>query len=478
MIIYIFLFLILFFIFFRVKKSFADVKVSEQQTRMLLNDFEEKEEILDTFQENIDTLNEQYKSVFDSVPLNKQLKQMDEKTEGILKDLDTQMNNMIESEKKRLGISSSNIDQKKREIYDKAEELKETYDETVNEEIAENSEKHKNDFNKQKEKLDSQEKQLLENFNFEITSNVAKNREITENNIRTALVGGDIPYQIPLGGDNWCNHSGAVHQLVPGCGRICSDSEGYWVKDDPNRPNKIPWSYDLKSTCEGALLRTIWKPDPNNPNLRKLAVGEPSRSDYPRPENNMVPYLEHGISGLGKCNHAGSIVQAVPGCGLVCSDEQRVEIISPFNSNLNIGWDTWENNEKKIGCNAAKLGLIWGYTTDNNPKRRQFLLGDTEKNHATKKITQQERAYLCGTMALADNRGRDRGTTSLGQVARSIDWYASTQNNDPQFKRELYRRSFTYCGGLGNAQDIQRDCKEGKCIKPSGYRQNRDIRED
>lgn len=475
MIIYIFLFLILFFIFFRVKKSFADVKVSDQQTRMLLNDFEEKEEILDTFQENIDTLNEQYKSVFDPVPLNKQLKQMDEKTEGILKDLDTEMNNMIESEKKRIGISDSDIDQQKREIYENVEELKETYNESANEQITANSNKHKNDFNTQKEKMDSQKTKLLNSFNFESTSNLANNRETTENNIRTALVGGDIPYQIPLGGDNWCNHSGAVHQLVPGCGRICSDSGGYWVKDDPNRPSKIPWSYDLKSTCEGALLRTIWKPDPNNPNLRILAVGEPSRSDYPRPENNQVPYLEHGISGLGKCNHHGSIVQAVPGCGLVCSDNHRVEIISAFDDRLNIGWDTWENNEKKIGCNAAKLGLIWGYTSE--PGRREFLLSQEEYGKATKKITQETRAALCGRRRMANSDGNYTRTTNLGEIPNT-DWHGTMNNYDPQFKGQHYRRGFAYCGGLDNARDVQQACREGKCKYPSSwYRENPTIEE-
>ena len=33
------------------------------------------------------------------------------------------------------------------------------------------------------------------------------------------------PYEIPLD-RNWCGHPGAIHQNVPGCGRVCSDANG------------------------------------------------------------------------------------------------------------------------------------------------------------------------------------------------------------------------------------------------------------
>ena len=34
-----------------------------------------------------------------------------------------------------------------------------------------------------------------------------------------------VPYQIPHG-KFWCNHAGAIHQDVPGCGRTCIDAFG------------------------------------------------------------------------------------------------------------------------------------------------------------------------------------------------------------------------------------------------------------
>ena len=37
---------------------------------------------------------------------------------------------------------------------------------------------------------------------------------------------GGVPHQIPPGTDGWCTHTGAIHQNVPGCGRVCSDSTG------------------------------------------------------------------------------------------------------------------------------------------------------------------------------------------------------------------------------------------------------------
>ena len=38
-------------------------------------------------------------------------------------------------------------------------------------------------------------------------------------------------YQIAPGADGWCSHAGAVHQDVPGCGRVCSDATHRGVKD-------------------------------------------------------------------------------------------------------------------------------------------------------------------------------------------------------------------------------------------------------
>lgn len=41
------------------------------------------------------------------------------------------------------------------------------------------------------------------------------------------------PHRIPLASphDHWCSHAGAVHQDVPGCGRVCSDAHSRGVKN-------------------------------------------------------------------------------------------------------------------------------------------------------------------------------------------------------------------------------------------------------
>jgi len=56
------------------------------------------------------------------------------------------------------------------------------------------------------------------------------------------------PYQIDLGRD-WCNHAGAVHQDVPGCGRVCSDATHRGVK---NKHIWLPIANVPCSACPGA----------------------------------------------------------------------------------------------------------------------------------------------------------------------------------------------------------------------------------
>ena len=82
----------------------------------------------------------------------------------------------------------------------------------------------------------------------------------------------EIPHQIDGGSDGWCNHGNSVHQDVPGCGRICSDSNTVGRKDKGTWGswNAYPGSVD----CPDAKLDQVWKMEGNS---RKLAVGDYSR---------------------------------------------------------------------------------------------------------------------------------------------------------------------------------------------------------
>ena len=78
-----------------------------------------------------------------------------------------------------------------------------------------------------------------------------------------------IPHQIELSSaaDGWCTNSvTAVHQDVPGCGRICSDPVNKGSKD---KGTWGPWETTTVD-CPGAKLDDIWKLENG---VRTLKVG-------------------------------------------------------------------------------------------------------------------------------------------------------------------------------------------------------------
>ena len=79
-----------------------------------------------------------------------------------------------------------------------------------------------------------------------------------------------IPHQISLGTDGWCREYSAVHQDVPGCGRICSTAINVGSKRDGTWG---PWADNstVASTCVGAKLDEIWELQDDG--TRKLADG-------------------------------------------------------------------------------------------------------------------------------------------------------------------------------------------------------------
>ena len=109
-----------------------------------------------------------------------------------------------------------------------------------------------------------------------------------------------IPHQISLGTDGWCRQWGAVHQNVPGCGRICSSDTHVGSKMDGTWG---PWA-DTTIPCNGAKLDEIWEKQDDG--TRKLADGY-TLSDKPKTGFNpngegKVYYLDrHDVS----CNKDG-----------------------------------------------------------------------------------------------------------------------------------------------------------------------------
>ena len=113
-----------------------------------------------------------------------------------------------------------------------------------------------------------------------------------------------IPHQIELGGDGWCVETDAVHQDVPGCGRICSSAINVGSKRDGTWG---PWADNttVASTCVGAKLDEIWEVQDDG--SRKLAdgytlTGKPSITDFQTNGAGKVYYLDrHHVN----CNNDG-----------------------------------------------------------------------------------------------------------------------------------------------------------------------------
>ena len=124
-----------------------------------------------------------------------------------------------------------------------------------------------------------------------------------------------IPNQIslaPHGG--WCNHANAVHQYVPGCGRICSDPSNVGRKsmNKWGSWNNYPGSVD----CPAAKLDEVYQVLNGK---RSLRVGKKSKDLFASnekfymkgagPKSNNKPYdgkycADEGNSGT-KCNRPG-----------------------------------------------------------------------------------------------------------------------------------------------------------------------------
>jgi len=116
-----------------------------------------------------------------------------------------------------------------------------------------------------------------------------------------------IPNQIslaPHGG--WCNHANAVHQYVPGCGRICSDPSNVGRK---SKNTFVPWNkYPGSVDCPAAKLDEVYQVLNGK---RSLRVGNMSKDLF---ASNEKFYMKGGRDGKycadegnsgTKCNRSG-----------------------------------------------------------------------------------------------------------------------------------------------------------------------------
>jgi hypothetical protein len=115
-----------------------------------------------------------------------------------------------------------------------------------------------------------------------------------------------IPHQIPSGADGWCNHANSVHQDVPGCGRICSDTANVGSK------NKNTWGswdkYPGSVDCPAAKLDEVYQVIDGKRSLRVGKVSEipppPPQPIYTKKDNTVLWSsrnldLDSGYDGKG-----------------------------------------------------------------------------------------------------------------------------------------------------------------------------------
>jgi len=137
------------------------------------------------------------------------------------------------------------------------------------------------------------------------TSNTSTSNTSTSNTSTSNTY--TIPHQIELGTDDrWCRHIGAVHQDVPGCGRICSDPYHVGSKTDGTWG---PWA-DTNIPCTGAKLDEIWEEQDDG--TRKLADGY-MLSTFGKPS-----YFEEGVEYTIKGSRDGKYCANDDTDGMIC----------------------------------------------------------------------------------------------------------------------------------------------------------------
>ena len=164
-----------------------------------------------------------------------------------------------------------------------------------------------------------------------------------------------IPHQITGGADGWCK-SNAVHQDVPGCGRICSDTVNVGSK------NKSTWGswdkYPGSVDCPAAKLDEVYQ---FLNGKRSLRVGKYSEAD---PMKQFTTGEQLYIKGGNK--------------GDYCADEGNT--IKCDRSSIG-SWEKFKFNKNSDGTYSFKGGKDGKYCADegNTIKCDRSSIGGWEK---------------------------------------------------------------------------------------------------
>ena len=181
----------------------------------------------------------------------------------------------------------------------------------------------------------------------------------------------EIPHQIDSGADGWCNHGNSVHQDVPGCGRICSDSNHVGRKDKGTWGswNAYPGSVD----CPAAKLDQVWKMEGNS---RKLAVGNYSESEGLPDEIYMTGGKDGKYcavdSDIIKCNYVPNSFDSL--------EKFRLTKNSDGTYSFKGGNKYCADEENRIICNRGSIGSWERFKINKNSDGTYSIMGKGPNN--------------------------------------------------------------------------------------------------
>ncbi len=233
-----------------------------------------------------------------------------------------------------------------------------------------------------------------------------------------------IPHQIASGADGWCVGDGkAVHQDVPGCGRICSTWEYIGSK---NKGSWGLWGGNQNGIdCPAAELDQVWKltggSTSGRPN-RELAVGKVSESSQPKLSlragnsgaqadgNGTVYYLDrHNVDcGSDALNQFGLIRQ--PGG----KTQYNFSCLNPLNLQTKALATNAQYKGSKRGKRSSALYLDRHDVNCDDKPITQFGL----KRSGTRRIKYE---YKCGNVEPSDVTCRNT-STPWNQESNSVHY--------------------------------------------------------
>jgi len=165
----------------------------------------------------------------------------------------------------------------------------------------------------------------------------------------------EIPYQATSGiEDSWCWHPGSVHQDVPGCGRICSDSNYNGRK---NENTWAPWK-TTPVNCPAARLDDIWK-EVNGVRTLKvgLAQGALKWSLY------TGAYFPDIASFSNKTVQASGTTTSIPN---ISTGTGGVGVLKDTPENMRRASSIWSGEAIGVGHGRGRLDSEQGWSSQHN----------------------------------------------------------------------------------------------------------------